>query len=126
MQPPVIYHLSNRQRKELLVRGVRLRIALPVPPHDVDDPLDWARSVLASDVRDLAVQADECELAVAAIRSPGDTLTSHLGAIVSEDDDRLIQYVAAIVVTLEPANPRHDAHSVQWPASVDYRGERLP
>lgn len=127
MRPPVIYHLSGRQRKDLLVRHTSLQIALPVPPHAVDDALDWARSVLPTDLREMATSAEERELTVAAIRG-GDPelLTTHLGAIVGPEVATYVQTVVAIVVTLTPPVCRHTSTKVQWPHEVLFQGIRLP
>lgn len=126
MHPPVLYHLSNRQRKELLVRGAELSLALPVPLHPVDDPLDWARSVLPTDLRDLAVSADEEEVFVNPDCPPGG-LAGLIGALVPEPDGATyVITVAVIVVTLQPATCRRRGSKIQWPAEVLFRGRTIP
>lgn len=128
MKPPVMYHLSNRQRKELLVRGTQLRLALPVPPHAVDDPRDWAASVLTTDVRDMVTEAEETELTVSAIRrTANDQLVSHLGEILDPDCGQYLLTVVVILVTLRPPNCRHTSLAPpQWPMQVEFRGDILP
>ncbi len=126
---PVSYRLSNQQRKKLLIRGTAIRIALPVPPYDYGDPLEWARSVLPEDVVPLAREASEQELYVSAIRSPGDTLTQHLGHIIHEmleTSPVLVQVVIAIVVDLVPVSVRGRDQKIQWPHKVLFLGQLLP
>lgn len=122
------YRLSNRQRKELLVRGAELRIALPAPPEDAD-ALAWSREVLPRDVAHMIVSADETELLVEPtiqVRRP-ETLTELLGAIVPETQARAWGVcVAAIVVTLRPADCRHPGRpEPQWPQDVIVEGRLL-
>lgn len=129
MKPPIIYLLSNRQRKDLLVRGTELQIALPVPPHEIDDPTDWAKSVIPSDLRDMVFgSAEETEVYVRALKKDlRDDLTSHFGEIYEEPDaDSLMLTIVAVVITLRPPNCRHKFDKIQWPGKVDYRGEELP
>lgn len=122
------YELSDRQRKEILVRGSQLRIALPVPPYDLEDPLVWARDVLPADIRQLAISAEEAEIAVKAMRTTTavPTLTSHLGEIVEDDTHMYCQTVVVVVVTLRPQHCRRDFPRVQWPLRVHYHGRDYP
>lgn len=128
MASPVIYRLSNAQAKELLVRGTELQIALPVPPHEVADPLAWARSALEPQIAELCVEAEETELSVAALRKPTPrTLADHLGHIHHDGSpQQLLQTVVVILVTLRPRQRRHTASRIQWPHTCLFLGEQVP
>ena len=125
---PITYELSNRQRKSLLVRGTPIRIALPVPPHAIDDPADWARSVLPVDLRQCVVRAEESEITVDP-RVGGDHLSGVLGAIVDYDRDqpRWLVTVMAVIVEMSPHNPRHKPETaIQWPLQLRFFDEVIP
>lgn len=126
---PVEYHLSNGQKKELLIRGRRLRIALPVPPHEVDDPLDWVRSVLDETIAERVTHAVEDEvwcLAPSVTNRSDSTLSAHWGQIVSEPDRKLCLRVVAVVVTLTPRNCRGTRPGISWPSHLTFLGEVYP
>ena len=122
----ITYHLSNSQRKELLLRGQQIELALPVPPHRTPDPLAWARSVLPRDIAPLATAARVEALWVAAIRSPAPNLTGHLGRIVPDPIGTLCQRVQAVIVTLTPADHRGTREGLSWPLEVRFGDDLLP
>lgn len=116
-----IYVLSNRAKKELLIRGAPILLALPAPPVLVDDPLDWAKSVLPADLRADAVEAVEQEVFVQPRRSgEAATLTALLGDIPGPGaKDKWGYWIAAVVVRLQHGEPRQKIpESPQWPADV--------
>jgi len=115
------YHLSNRQRKEIYVRGAELTIALPLPVEDHEDLLAWARSVLGDvDPEDVA-EAREDEVIVHATLRGENGLPKLIGKIVRNADDRLPgqwHYAAAVIlVTIRHAGHeiRHAPDYPQWP-----------
>lgn len=123
---PTTYYLSNRQQKELLIRGASIRIALPVPDQDIDDTLSWARSVLPPDLRPLSREAVEDEVRVSPLFSGSrGTLTEALGHITANPADWTIG-VAVVIVRLAPDKPRTRDDGVQWPSHVVHHGMRLP
>src|ERR1035437_5569199 len=101
-----IYYLSNRQKKELLVRGRSLQIALPAPPVEVRDPLDWARSVFPTDLRALVRSAESVELnvgpgvGIAANKAQAVSLAELIGAICEQGECPFLICVVAIVAVL--------------------------
>src|SRR3990167_8734167 len=111
---PVKSVLPNRQRKDLLIRGTSIKIALPCPPGVV--PLEYARSVL--DVEpELIVAAEEVEIDHAIpIKVKGDGLTRILGDIDPTEGPTITSIV--IVATLEYGKVRHRSPVVQWPAEL--------
>jgi len=115
------YHLSNRQRKEIFVRGAELTIALPLPIEDCDDVLAWARSVLGDvDSQDIA-EAREDEVVVRATVRAESGLPKLLGKIVRDEERRAPgewHYAAAVIlVTVRHAGrePRRTYTHPQWP-----------
>lgn len=124
---PIVYRLSNGQRKELLVRGRQLRIALPVPPVEPPIPLAWARSVLTADIASLAIEARVGWLWVQMLRPREPKgLGGHLGVIVDDPLGTLCQCVRVVLVTLRPDHCRHTKHAIQWPGSVVFLGAVYP
>jgi hypothetical protein len=122
------YILSNAQQKDLLIRKTPVILALPAPPDEPADPVDWARSVLQEDVRELITGVRLELLQVAPYPAgPRDTLTQLLGAIVEEPPaDQWTIWVDAALVTLAPQYPRHPAGKPQWPLAVLIGGRRVP
>jgi hypothetical protein len=127
--PTITYRLSNRQRKELLVRGRPLAIALPLSSTEpVAGPLALARSLLpeidgAAGERIIAAE-------VVLIRvSPGDGragsgLTARLGQI-SDDPARWCVTHEVLVADIVPRRPRGEPLPMQWPAAVHIDGRDL-
>lgn len=120
----VVYLLSNRQRKDLLVRGAPIELALPAPPIKIDDPVNWARTMLPQDVRQYVTEA-RLDLVRVALGNRSDAgLTSIIGEIV-ERIDRLTIGVSVVRVLLTPAARRHPAVGLQWPADALLDGRSL-
>lgn len=124
----ITYHLSSGQRKELLVRGRPITLLLPVPPIEIDDPVDWARSVLPADLRPLVRSAAEEEVLVSphSMRARrAENLTELLGAIVGESVRAWLVTMIVVRVELSPAEPRGKALPAQWPMDVVVDGRPL-
>lgn len=122
------YLLSNRQRKELMVRGRRLDLAIPSPLHKVPDLVEWAKAVLPTDVHQYVRSAERQAIVVTPrIDGTHETLTDVLGAIVVADGSprRFTAQVIAVVVELSPDNARHSPIDLQWPIDVVIDGRRL-
>jgi hypothetical protein len=129
MTRPIKYHLSNGQKKDLLLQGRRVTIALPVPPHEIDDPIDWARSVLDEDIAERVTHAVEDEvwcLAPSVTNRSDATLSSHWGRVVIDPDRKLCLRVVAVVVTLTPRNCRGTRPGISWPSHLTFLGEVYP
>lgn len=121
----ITYHLSNHQRREILVRGTELRIALPAPPKMPGGAKEWAKSVLESDIAGLVTVAEETELWVNP-NSLVDGLTGLIGEITEPSPTAFVICVVAIVVTLTPTNKRRQSTKPRWPVSVEFFGKQLP
>jgi hypothetical protein len=113
------YHLSNRQAKDLYVRATQLIVALPFPGGEDDDPLTYARRVLAVEPSVIAsVEEAEIEHVIPVVPS-GDGLTRVLGKIVDGHEDGQPTIVSVVVlVTLRYGTPRHISRYVQWPGEL--------
>ena len=126
----VKFRLSNNQRKNLLVRGQPLRIALPYPWDRQDDLLGWSRRVLDEDGG--LIQSATHDL-VWVTHPVGTGLASLMGAICHGQPfhDQLTWPIAAVVCLLQPPHPisvRHAPAKVQWPGFAfagDHRWPRL-
>jgi hypothetical protein len=60
-----MYHLSNRQAKELLVRSSQIMVALPAPAETPANLITWAKSMLSDNIAQYVTHAEERELACA-------------------------------------------------------------
>lgn len=118
--------LSNSQRKELLVRGVELTLALPAPPWEVD-PLTYARESLPAQFSELVTSAEEIDIVVR-VPDRGETthdslLKDRIGSIVPENKidnaEGLLISVVVIAVTLTPRGNRHKQKGIQWPLRLE-------
>ncbi|MHB1950145.1 MAG: hypothetical protein ACYCQK_01570 [Acidiferrobacteraceae bacterium] len=122
------YRLSNRQRKELFIRGARLRIALPLT-----EPLDGPASErlrlaarLLPDVDETIVAAErreiDHEVFVSGARPAPESLEKALGAILppgAEPSRGAIRLRSAVlIVTMQHGRPHREAAPVQWPGAV--------
>lgn len=123
------YRLSNRQLKELLVRGQSLRILLPAAADssDDDDPVEFARERLPEQLQPLVSGAAWEEVAVAPTpHSPG--LTGVLGALISYEQslEQWHYLITVCAVTLTPPDCRGSMRGNQWPGSVVQGPEEWP
>lgn len=123
------YRLSNRQRKELLVRGQQLTILLPASADTSDDTSarEWAARLLPDDVAPLIHSAEWGE----AIVTPSHDrtgLSSVLGRILAEEEAARHWHSVIIVarVVLRPHDCRGVMERPQWPESVVFGRDRYP
>lgn len=116
------YRLSNRQKKELLVRDRVIEIAIPATA-DIcarGDPdsrhlRDWAAARLA-DIAQHIRAAELCDITVEPMRG-GEGLTAILGQISEPAAERLQLIVSVVAVTLcAVREPRSAALPLAWPA----------
>ena len=120
------YHLSNGQRKELLLRGTPLAIAIPAPPEDPPNWLEWARNVIVEDGQHV-VSAEPCTVTVSRSGIEGDGLTGFIGTIHEGTPDFFCWGVDAVVCHLDPpGSSRRDRKRVQWPATAVRGDQRWP
>ena len=111
------YAMSNRQRKELLVRGRPLRLAIPCPPEKITDPAAFVRRSLVDASDGTIHDADIEEISVHPF-SPG------LGRIVPEGETDYTIQVAVVSFVLRPANVRGPETKLEWPGGVLRHGGR--
>jgi hypothetical protein len=127
-----LYHLSNSQKKDLLINGVGVKLALPIPVNsDPEDRaagvLDWAKAQIPEEFRQYATSA-HCTLLPVALRTTGGraNLTEVIGNIV--DDPEGGAYTIAVdccVVTFSPRDARRGSRGIQWPVNVVHNGSLL-
>lgn len=121
------YRLSNRQRKELLVRGQQITIAIPANADD-EDAVAFAKSSLPED--ELCVSdAEWDEIAVLLTTGATDGLTGVIGEIKTNQSGvgKLTIYVMVCVVTLTPpSRPRGKIGGIHWPGSAIVDGVEIP
>jgi hypothetical protein len=123
----ITYSLSNRQRKELLVRGQSLQIAIPIGPDEVD-PIEFARASLPED-REWIVASECDELMVCASGVVG--MPSLLGQIMDCEYSEVLRRrllpmcVAVVIATLVPPNRRGGPMPIQWPGKAYIDGEEI-
>jgi hypothetical protein len=124
-----LYLLSSNQQKELLIRHQKLEVALPVPPDDPPDLVDWARSVLPEDFRPLVESARYDTIEVSPkVNASDENLTDVLGAIIGKDGPPagiLTIWVEAVIVRLSPRSPRGGPGPMKWPQNVVIGGRKL-
>jgi hypothetical protein len=114
----ITYQLSNRQRKELLVRNVPLQIAIPLQEEYSIDPLDFARVSLPDDA-EWIVAAEIGD--VYAVQCGVSGLTGVFGQIVDYEqalDMRKVPLSIIVVVAQLACKPRAKPLPVLWPAKA--------
>ncbi len=124
------YHLSNRQRKDLLIRGTGLTIAIPQPwdLSDDDDPAEFARRSLPED-RDAVESAGWTDIAVS-MPAGGAGLAGVFGAILSPSREipvtTLHLVIRVALARLEARDERRRHATQQWPGRVTCGEWRWP
>ena len=121
------YRLSNRQQKELLVRGKILKIAIPYD--EIDDCLDFAIDSLPEHA-DYVMEAEIIEMRV---WPSGETngLIGLLGEIPKDNQPNKSSAITCkmlvVIATLEPARKPTGTMRIQWPAKVFFAdGSQYP
>jgi hypothetical protein len=122
------YRLSNRQRKDLLIRATGLVIAIPQPYSlgDEDDPAEFARQSLPDDGGSIeSAEWDD----VAACPSPGGPgLGGLLGAIAfpPASVSGLHVVIRVALVRLAARGERRSHSTPQWPGVAIDDGRTYP
>lgn len=124
----MIFRLSNRQRKELLIRATPLLVVLPAPRDCQENDaglLKWARHALDEDKQHVtrAYRDDVC------VTTPNghDGLSGVIGQIVQGRADELCWWVDCVLVELDPlSTPRHPRSRPQWPAAAITANKQWP
>jgi len=117
----MIYHLSNRQRREL-ANGKQLRIALPYPEDDPEDLLAWAESHLDCDPARILSAREEHLLCTRGGRGTGQ-VSEQIGRILRDCETPsrgdLVYWVSVVLCDVaEPGRPR-SKYPPQWPGSYE-------
>lgn len=114
------YRLSDKQAKELLVRGQVIEIALPCTDPDCD-PIEFARAALP-DHAQLITDADFAEITVWRTSGAADGFGGLMGHICSEKSSpssRAIEYtVIAVVATLRYVGQPRGRLRLAWPGKA--------
>jgi len=109
------YRLSNRQQKELLVRGQQLLIAIPCT--EDCDPVQFARESLPEHAR-YVTHAEHAQVVVVHAKQGGTGLTAVLGQLYHDDCtvDGIRCAVDVVIVTLRPLDRcRGEVDRLSWP-----------
>lgn len=123
----MIYRLSNGQKKQLLIRGGPLTIAVPAPADIPASWIEWARHSFIDEGKYITgVRIDHIVVTTPA----GDGLAGVIGAIVhaaDPDPSRLTWAIEVAILHFDPPNaPRHARTQIQWPAMAECDGRRWP
>lgn len=111
----MLYRLSNRQVKDLLISGVPLEIMLPAPPDDPPDWLEWSRNRIIG-YGQYVTDAQPCSVRVVPRQVPRfDNLTDLIGTIILDDRKDFSFSVDAVSVLLDGPNIRNNRQRPQWP-----------
>jgi len=121
------FRLSNAQRKDLLIRGTPLAVALPVPVTDPDDWFEWARKSLCEE----GIYVAGVDVQTITVAPPsGAGLTGIIGRIVHDDAanaDVLTWGVEVLVCDLDPpTKPRQPRKRLQWPQYAESIAGKWP
>ncbi len=111
--------LSNRQLKEL-ANGKLLRIALPHPPHRIDDYKAWVRHHLDVPEGTLMSDPEIVQITVNPLDRPGG-LAAVVGSLVSQDrikPSHLTIEVECVVVEICATRTYRGRYPSQWPGRV--------
>lgn len=108
----VTYRLSNRQQKELLIRGQQLKIALPIDD-EPDNPVAMAKQLLPEHA-EYVIAAEIANVRVGQCRQNSGGVVDLLGIIDPPRDDLINYWISAIVVTLQHGRLRGEVQ-LQWP-----------
>jgi len=116
------YRLSNRQRKELLIRGRPIAISLPIA-EEVRDPIAVARRLLPELDGQAGERISRAEVATIYVAplvgSDCDGgLTAILGRIADEACGHWIVTHEVLIVEISPHKPRGTMTPLQWPGGV--------
>lgn len=114
------YRLSNRQQKELAIRGQQLTIAIPTfSASDGDSPLAYAKRCLPEH-SDMIADADT-QLIVSILPGIGDGVARILGTIADVatiSPGSIPVAIECAVVTIRPPRCRGESGKVQWPGML--------
>jgi hypothetical protein len=120
------FHLSNSQIKNLIIRSTPLAIALPAPPVDPPDWLEWARHAIVQYGEHIST-VEPCVLTVSRNGQDGDGLAGYIGSIHNEPPEGFCWGVDAVVCHLDPpVKPRRERLRVQWPGCAMKGDRRWP
>lgn len=117
------YRLSNRQQKELLIRGQQIRIAIPVDPEsDSSDSGVWyAKQSLpehAEYVTGTLTQSITVALPPRDVPGTIGTLGDICDARHRPESHQIPVAVEVVIVTLTPPSMRGEMPRVMWPGWV--------
>lgn len=112
------FRLSNRQQKELVIRGQSLTVAVPWEPTWWEaDESDIRRMIpeLPSDVEITVYDAEE----IAVVYEGTTGSAAELGSIVDEDNpDPSLDRVWIVAAKLTPMRCRGEVKRLQWPGVI--------
>lgn len=116
------YRLSNRQQKELVIRGQELKIIIPIPPTAPGNLIEIAERSLPELPADVEIS---CAVDLVAVALPGggpsDSAGATLGRIIGENKPRqsdIVVQISCVVATLTPPRCRGSVKKRQWPGYI--------
>lgn len=114
------YRLSDRQKKELLIRGQVLEIAIPCNYTECD-PVAYACDALPEHAGHV-VSAEVADLAVwrTANASPGFSgMMGHISSAANQPSSRAIEYTVVVVIaTLQAEQKPRGGVALAWPGKA--------
>ena len=121
------YRLSDRQKKELLIRGQILEIAIPCNYSDCD-PVAYACDALPEHSGNV-VSAEIADLAVwrTANASPGfGGMMGHISSDRNQPSSRAIEYTVVVVIaTLQHEQKPRGRIALAWPGKAYRNGVEI-
>lgn len=121
------YRLSDRQSKELLVRGAVLEIAIPCLDLDCD-PLEYAQERIPAHSA-LIKSAELADITVYRCRGETESFGSLMGQIATEGNtpsNSSIEYVAVVVIaTIQYVGKSRSKLALAWPGKAFRDGSEI-
>jgi hypothetical protein len=116
------FRLSNRQRKELMIRGTQLQIAIPAPAYECDDAAAYfAAAVDLGGATIVDVHEDELHVGLPTGRGDPSVSERRLGEpLVSDPPPEILTGVwLVLVATLRgPDQIRRRSDRPTWPGMI--------
>lgn len=117
----MLYELSHRQRRAILIKFHELRVAIPIQTQDEEiEPLTYARNSLASDLEPHIRDAEltEIPIAIHCTLNKDNGISGRIGKILTEKEALETSHFLVVVVVATLAvkdEPERVRQNIQWP-----------